>query len=178
MAGRSKKRKTFTELVEDTAESIAPANDVALVLSGDAELTHSAFDLKYLDEWRRRNGTPLVKITEEQMEIAQRYRDVILYAMDRLAPVLPAVMERLADEALQGTPWAVKEFIRLFQLGTPNVTVDAGTVTNTTNVIMVGEKQQQVVRKLEEMLLSNMVIDGTVVDADDVRSELPPPSDA
>lgn len=158
MAGRKRKPKTEEEFLADLENKMTAGlgeQTYLAVMGGDA-LT---FDK--LDDWHRKNGTPFVKVDSTALERAARYREVVLAALDTMAPYLPLVGATLVQKALEGDVTAAKLIMRYFITEVPQQT-DVNVNQQTLNVTVVEDRRREAIAKLEALMANNVVSDPAV----------------
>lgn len=104
---RELQENLVVELMEKIDE-LVPVRDLALLEQG------RAITWDTLDEWQRKNGTPRVEISTETWDMVQRYRQIVAYSMDIIAPMLPLAAATLAERAIGGDMNALKLFLSYF----------------------------------------------------------------
>jgi N-acyl-D-aspartate/D-glutamate deacylase len=160
MAGRKRKidvkDPSLNILDAIMEEANALTEEDALSLS-----TGKALTLDDIDEWRKKNGTPVVEISREHADRALRYREVVQYTMDMVAPNLPIAAMALVNAAAEGKQWAIK---MMFEYFVPAMAQQLNVNQQSLSVSVVTEEKREAIQKLLGMMQNNIVSD-PIVDA-------------
>ncbi len=139
------------------------------------------FTVEALREWHRQNGTEYIEIDQTAIDRTKRYKMLFELVSDRFAAFLPQIADVVIGQALAGKSWAIKYMFE-YTMGAPTQRQDINVNSNSVNLTVEQKNDNAVeaLRRLQEMVKNaygagaGVIVDGNIVERDDVEALNPP----